>query len=90
MLMYINEGNVYDRKADRIRKATLAELLDIIKESQFYASLNNKFYERQLEMGRDKSAAQSLDAAAYFYSKVAECVQAIENGQYKEVNSYDL
>ena len=90
MLMYINEGNVYDRKADRIRKATLAELLDIIKESYVYADMNNNFLRKELEMGRDNLAAHSIDATAYFYSKVAECVQAIEKGQYKEVNSYDL
>lgn len=90
MLIYFEEGKVYDRKVDRIRTATLAELLEIIKESQFYASMNNEFYERQLEIGRDRSAAHSLDAAAYFYRKVEECISAIEKGQYKEVNNYGI
>lgn len=83
-----NTGKIWDDEYRELRYATLAELLERIKDCEHDLYLLAQFYAMDKDLGNERSAMWDLDNLVYFSDQIRFCWKLIDEGKYLEVNRY--
>ena len=84
----IDSGKIWDDEDRELRYATLAELLERIKDCEHELNLLAQFYAMDKDLGNESSAMWDLDNLVYFSDQIKFCWKLIDEGKYLEVNRY--
>ena len=82
-------GKIWDDEDRELRYATLAELLERIKDCEHQVTLLARFYTWDKEVGHEIRMTD-LDNLVYFSSQIRFCWKLINEGKYLEVNRYAI
>lgn len=82
-------GKIYDEEDRNVRYATLAELLERIKDCEHQLNILAKFYAVDKELGVDYRTTE-LENIVYFSGEIQLCWNLINEGKYLEVNRYAI
>lgn len=88
--MYVvptDTGKIWDDEEKTVRYATLAELLERIKDCEHQLNILTKFYAADKELGVDYRTTE-LENIVYFSGEIQLCWKLIDEGKYLEVNRY--
>lgn len=88
--MYVvptDTGKIWDDEEKTTRYATLAELLERIKDCEHQLNILAKFYATDKELGVDYRTTE-LENIVYFSGEIQLCWKLIDEGKYLEVNRY--
>ena len=80
-------GKIWDDEDRELRYATLAELLERIKDCEHQLNILAKFYDFDQQMENDNPVL-GLDNIVYFSGEIQLCWKLINEGKYLEVNRY--
>ena len=80
-------GKIWDEQDKNLRYATLAELLERIKDCEHELNILAKFYAMDKELENETRSIE-LDNIVYFAKEISLCWQLIDQGKYLEVNRY--
>ena len=80
-------GKIWDEEDRKLRYATLAELLERIKDCEHQLNILAKFYAADKELGVDYRTTE-LENIVYFSEEIQSCWKLIDEGKYLEVNRY--
>lgn len=80
-------GKIWDDQDKNLRYATLAELLERIKDCERELNILAKFYAMDKELENETRFIE-LDNIVYFANEIKLCWQLIDQGKYLEVNRY--
>ena len=82
-------GKIWDDEDRELRYATLAELLERIKDCEHQINILASFYAMDKELGNE-NRMQELDNIVYFSGEIQLCWKLIDEGKYLEVNRYAI
>ena len=88
--MYVvptDTGKIWDDKEKTVRYATLAELLERIKDCEHQLNILAKFYAMDKELTTELPIIE-LENIVYFSGEIQLCWKLIDEGKYLEVNRY--
>ena len=85
----IDSGKIWDDEDRELRYATLAELLERIKDCEHQLNILAKFYAVDKELGVDYRTTE-LENIVYFSDQIQFCWKLIDEGKYLEVNRYAI
>lgn len=82
-------GKIWDDEDRELRYATLAELLERIKDCEHQLNILAKFYAADIELGVD-GRMMELENIVYCSGEIQLCWKLIDEGKYLEVNRYAI
>ena len=82
-------GKIWDDEDRELRYATLAELLEHIKDCEHQVNILASFYAMDKELTNDIPIIE-LDCIVYFSEEIKSCWKLIDEGKYLEVNRYAI
>ena len=88
--MYVvptDTGKIWDDKEKTVRYATLAELLERIKDCEHQLNILAGFYTWNKDLGYETPMLE-LENIVYFSGEIQLCWKLIDEGKYLEVNRY--
>ena len=88
--MYVvptDTGKIWDDKEKTVRYATLAELLERIKDCEHQLNILAKFYAMDKELTTELPIIE-LENIVYLSGEIQLCWKLIDEGKYLEVNRY--
>ena len=82
-------GKIWDDEDRELRYATLAELLERIKDCEHELNILARLYAMDIELDT-KYRMQELDSIIHFSGEIQLCWKLIDEGKYLEVNRYAI
>lgn len=86
MITISKEGRYFDYKQQKLVKATLADILDNIREVRLHLQTWALFLQRDIQ--DQQSIEECLEGISFWGSQEKEMLDLINSGRYAEVNSY--
>ncbi len=80
------DGRYFDNKQQKLVKATLADILDNIREARLH--LQTWALCLQWDLQDQQSIEECLDGISFWGNEEKEMLELINSGQYAEINRY--